>query len=452
MRVLILAAGQGKRMNSKIPKVAHKILDKPMVNWVIEVSQKVSDKIAIVLGTGFDAVKQLIDPNITIYEQKERLGTAHAVMCAKEFLKNDDNVLILYGDVPFISHNTLKLLYNTHIEHNNDATVLSVILDDPTGYGRIIKDSKNHLIRIVEDKDASENEKKIKEVNTGIAIFKSEKLKDALNKISPQNAQGEYYLTDAFLFLDKTEVIQLENNVEVLGINDRIQLAEVERKIRMEIMKKLMLSGVTIVDPYSTYISPDVEIGMDTIIQPQTFIYGKTKIGENCDIGPFTRIKDCIIGNNVKILRSECELSEIKDNVKIGPFSRLREGTFLEENVKVGNFVETKKTHISSNSKAQHLTYLGDTYVGKNVNIGAGTITCNYDGKNKFQTYIDDDAFIGSNTSLVAPVKVGKNSLIGAGSVITKDVPEDSLALGRAQQINKVNWVKEKKENNLKGE
>jgi bifunctional UDP-N-acetylglucosamine pyrophosphorylase/glucosamine-1-phosphate N-acetyltransferase len=277
-------------------------------------------------------------------------------------------------------------------------------------------------------------------------------LKDSLNKISPQNAQGEYYLTDVFLFFDKTEVIQLENNVEVLGINDRIQLFEVERKIRMEIMKKLMLNGVTIVDPYSTYISPDVEIGMDTIIQPQTFIYGKTKIGENCDIGPLTRIKDCIIGNNVKILRSECELSEIKDNVKIGPFSRLREGTFLEENVKVGNFVETKKTHISSNSKAQHLTYLGDTYVGKNVNIGAGTITCNYDGKNKYQTYIDDYAFIGSNTSLVAPVKVGKNSLIGAGSVITKDVPEDSLALGRAQQINKLNWVKEKKENNSKGE
>lgn len=452
MRVLILAAGQGKRMNSKIPKVAHKILDKPMVNWVIEVAQKVSDEIAIVLGTGFDIVKQLIDTNITIYEQKERLGTAHAVMCAKDFLKNGDNVLVLYGDVPFISYNTLNLLYNTHLEHNNDATVLSVVLDDPTGYGRIIKDSKNRLIKIVEDKDASVNEKNIKEVNTGIAIFKSDKLKDSLNKISPQNAQGEYYLTDVFLFFDKTEVIKLENNVEVLGINDRIQLFEVERKIRMEIMKKLMLNGVTFVDPYSTYISPDVEIGMDTIIQPQTFIYGKTKIGENCDIGPLTRIKDCIIGNNVKILRSECELSEIKDNVKIGPFSRLREGTFLEENVKVGNFVETKKTHISSNSKAQHLTYLGDTYVGKNVNIGAGTITCNYDGKNKYQTYIDDYAFIGSNTSLVAPVKVGKNSLIGAGSVITKDVPEDSLALGRAQQINKLNWVKEKKENNSKGE
>ncbi|HOB16640.1 MAG TPA: bifunctional UDP-N-acetylglucosamine diphosphorylase/glucosamine-1-phosphate N-acetyltransferase GlmU [Defluviitoga sp.] len=452
MRVLILAAGQGKRMNSKIPKVAHKILDKPMVNWVIDVAQKVSEEIAIVLGNGFEIVKQLIDPSIAIFEQKEQLGTAHAVMCAKDFLKKGDNILILYGDVPFISKETLDLLQRTHIEHNNDATVLSVVLDDPTGYGRIIKNSKNQLIKIVEDKDSSENEKNIKEVNTGIAIFNSEKLKDALDKVKPQNVQGEYYLTDVFLFLDKTEVIQLENNAEVLGVNDRIQLAEVERKIRMEIMKKLMLSGVTIVDPYSTYISPDVEIGIDTIIQPQTFIYGRTIIGENCEIGPLTRILNCKIGNKVKIIRSECELSEIKDNVKIGPFSRLREGTFLEENVKIGNFVEIKKTHIATNSKAQHLTYLGDTYVGKNVNIGAGTITCNYDGRKKYETFIDDDSFIGSNASLVAPVKIGKNTLIGAGSVITKDVPDDSLALGRAQQVNKLNWVKEKWKNNLKGE
>jgi len=434
-------------MKSKIPKVAHKILDKPMINWVIDVAKKITDEIGIVLGNGKDLVKELLDENVKIFEQKERLGTGHAVLCAEQFL-DDSDILILYGDVPFISYHTLNSLIERHLKDNNSSTILSVRLENPTGYGRIIK-NEDKFVKIVEEKDANPSEKQIKEVYTGIAVYKGEQLKEALHHITPQNAQGEYYLTDVFQRLKRVGVVELENEIEVMGINDRIQLAEAEKKIRYEILKKHMLNGVTIQDPDSTYISVDVSIGPDTIIYPQTFIYGKTTIGEDCEIGPLTRIKDCIIEDNVKIIRSECELSSIQKNVSIGPFSRLREGTELQENVKIGNFVETKKTKISRNSKAQHLTYLGDTYVGKDVNVGAGTITCNYDGKKKNKTFIDDGAFIGSNTSLVAPVNVGKNSLIGAGSVITKDVPDNALALARAHQINKENWVLKRNSENV---
>ncbi|POZ92106.1 bifunctional UDP-N-acetylglucosamine diphosphorylase/glucosamine-1-phosphate N-acetyltransferase GlmU [Petrotoga halophila] len=447
MKVLILAAGQGKRMKSKIPKVAHKILDKPMINWVTDVAKKITEDIGIVLGNGKDQVKELLDENVKIFEQKERLGTGHAVLCAEQFL-DDSDILILYGDVPFISCQTLNSLIERHLKDNNSSTILSVRLEDPTGYGRIIK-NEDKFVKIVEEKDADTSEKQIKEVYTGIAVYKGEQLKEALHRITPQNAQGEYYLTDVFELLEKVGVVELENEIEVIGINDRIQLAEAEKKIRKEILKKHMLNGVTIQDPDSTYISADVSIGADTIIYPQTFIYGKTTIGKDCEIGPLTRIKDCIIEDNVKIIRSECELSRIQKNVSIGPFSRLREGTELQENVKIGNFVETKKTKISCNSKAQHLTYLGDTYVGRNVNIGAGTITCNYDGKKKNKTFIDDGAFIGSNTSLVAPVNIGKNSLVGAGSVITKDVPDNALTLARAHQINKENWVLKRDSQNV---
>jgi len=434
-------------MKSKIPKVAHKILDKPMINWVTDVAKKITEDIGIVLGNGKDQVKELLDENVKIFEQKERLGTGHAVICAEKFL-DDNDILILYGDVPFISYHTLNTLIERHLKDNNSSTILSVRLEDPTGYGRIIK-NEDKSVKIVEEKDADTSEKQIKEVYTGIAVYKGEQLKEALHYITPQNAQGEYYLTDVFEYLEKVGVVELENETEVIGINDRIQLAQAEKKIRNEILKKHMLNGVTIQDPDSTYISADVSIGPDTIIYPHTFIYGKTTIGEDCEIGPLTRIKDCIIEDNVKIIRSECELSRIQKNVSIGPFSRLREGTELQENVKIGNFVETKKAKISCNSKAQHLTYLGDTYVGRNVNIGAGTITCNYDGKKKNKTFIDDGAFIGSNTSLVAPVNIGKNSLVGAGSVITKDVPDNALTLARAHQINKENWVLKRDSQNV---
>ncbi|HQQ16957.1 MAG TPA: bifunctional UDP-N-acetylglucosamine diphosphorylase/glucosamine-1-phosphate N-acetyltransferase GlmU, partial [Fervidobacterium sp.] len=280
----------------------------------------------------------------------------------------------------------------------------------------------------------------------GIYIFSGKFLLENIEKISNNNAQKEYYLTDAVAFSQHAGTVLLEDPIEVSGVNDRIQLAQLESIARQRILENLMLSGVTIVDPESTFIGPDVEIGMDSIIHPFTIIEGRTIIGQDCDIGPYSHIVESKIGNNAKVVRSEVEMTTIEDNVSVGPYSRLREGTVLKEHVKIGNFVETKKSVIGNRSKAQHLTYLGDATVGNDVNIGAGTITCNYDGRNKYPTSIDDNAFIGSNSSLVAPVKIGKGTIVGAGSVITKDVPEDSLALGRAMQVNKEGWAKIKRE------
>jgi bifunctional UDP-N-acetylglucosamine pyrophosphorylase/glucosamine-1-phosphate N-acetyltransferase len=444
MKILILAAGMGKRMKSKKPKVMHEIMEKPMLNWVIDTSKKLTSEIAVVLGHGINQVKTIVDDDVKIFEQKEMLGTGHAVMSAEEFLEGDE-LLILYGDVPLISEKTLKDLILKHRNNKNSATILTVDLDDPSGYGRIVRDSDGNFKKIVEHKDCNEDEIKIKEINSGIAIYNIGELKNALKKINNNNTQKEYYLTDTFLHFKKVQTHKIKDITEVTGVNNRIQLSELEKKARENKLKELMLSGVTIIDSESTYISPDVEIGIDTIIYPQTFIYGNTKIGEECVIGPMTRIKNSQIGNNSIILRSECEEATIKNNVSVGPFARLRTGTILEDEVKIGNYVETKKTTIQKGSKAQHLTYLGDTEIGNKVNIGAGTITCNYDGKNKHKTKIDEGAFIGSNSSLVAPVTIGKNVTIAAGSVITKDVPDNALAFGRAKQVTKEGKSKFKK-------
>ncbi|MBO8161266.1 MAG: bifunctional UDP-N-acetylglucosamine diphosphorylase/glucosamine-1-phosphate N-acetyltransferase GlmU [Thermosipho sp. (in: Bacteria)] len=443
MKVLILAAGLGKRMKSKYPKVIHKILGKPMINWVIDTA-RVFGKVGVVLGYKAEEVKKFLPDDIEIYIQEEQLGTGHAVLCAKEFIDENENLLILYGDVPFISQVTLKKLEQEHLKMNNEVTILTAILENPAGYGRIVKEGNK--IRIVEDKDATSEIKEIKEINTGIYIFNGKFIKKNLDNLNNKNAQGEYYLTDVVSFAEKVSTVITEDIFEVTGINDKVQLAKLEKEMRKRINEKLMLEGVRIIDPEVVYIEPNVKIGKDTIIYPFTFIEGETEIGEDCEIGPMTRIKDSKIGNNVKINRSEIEKTIIEDNVSVGPFSRLREGTHLKNKVKIGNFVETKKTLVGENTKAQHLTYLGDATIGKDVNIGAGTITCNYDGKKKHPTTIEDGAFIGSNNSLVAPVKIGKNAITGAGSVITNDVPDDSLALGRARQINKEGWVKNKRE------
>ncbi|SHH31535.1 bifunctional UDP-N-acetylglucosamine diphosphorylase/glucosamine-1-phosphate N-acetyltransferase GlmU [Thermosipho atlanticus] len=445
MKILILAAGLGKRMKSKYPKVVHNVLGKPMINWVIETAKNLG-KVGVVLGYKYEEVKKVILNNVEIFIQNEQLGTGHAVMCAKDFIDENDDLLILYGDVPFITVETLEKLKNEHEIKNNDVTILTAILENPSGYGRIIREGNK--IRIVEEKDANDEIKRIKEINTGIYIFKGEFIKKNLANLNNKNAQEEYYLTDIISFSNKVSTVLVEDILEVTGINDKFQLALLEKEMRRRINTKLMLEGVRIIDPENVYIDATVKIGKDSIIYPFTFIEGETVIGEDCIIGPMTRIKDSKIGNNVKIIRSEVEKATIEDNVSVGPFSRLREGTHLKENVKIGNFVETKKSIVGTNSKAQHLTYLGDATIGNNVNIGAGTITCNYDGKNKHPTFIDDNAFIGSNSSLVAPVKIGKNSIIGAGSVITNNVPEDTLALGRARQINKEGWVKTKREEN----
>ncbi|QTA37324.1 bifunctional UDP-N-acetylglucosamine diphosphorylase/glucosamine-1-phosphate N-acetyltransferase GlmU [Thermosipho ferrireducens] len=444
MRVLILAAGLGKRMKSKYPKVIHPILGKPMINWVIDTAKNFGET-AVVLGHGAEYIKDVIQDDIKTFYQEKQLGTAHAVMCAYDFIDPDDNFLILYGDVPFITIETLKSLEKTHVKGNKDVTILTAILDNPRGYGRILRGEK---IRIVEDKDATDEIAKIREINTGIYVFNGRFLIENIKKIKNNNAQKEYYLTDILLFANNIGTVTVEDTFEISGINNRVQLAYVEKEIRKRINEKLMLEGVRIIDPENTYIDVSVKIGKDTVVYPMTFIEGDTTIGEDCVIGPMTRIKDSTIGNNVKIIRSEVEKSVIDNNVSVGPFSRLREGTHLSLNVKIGNFVETKKTFVGNNSKAQHLSYLGDTTIGNNVNIGAGTITCNYDGRKKHPTFIADNAFIGSNSSLVAPVRIGANSIVGAGSVITRDVPDNALALGRARQINKEGWVKHKREDN----
>lgn len=443
MKVLILAAGLGKRMKSKYPKVVHKILGKPMINWVVDLGKKFGE-VGVVVGHKAEIVKSYLPQDVKTYLQEPQLGTGHAVMCAKQFITAGDDILILYGDVPLLKPETIEKLAQTHARAKADVTVLTFIADDPTGYGRIVRNGEK--IRIVEHKDANEEQLKIKEVNSGIYVFSGKFLLENLDKLLNNNAQGEYYLTDLVEMASKVETVLLDDPVQVSGVNDRVQLAQLESVAKERILKELMLSGVTVVDPASTFVGPDVKIGIDTIIHPFTILEGNITIGEDCEIGPYTRIKDSTIGNNVKIMRSEVEGAIIENNVSVGPFARLREGTVLKEKVKIGNFVETKKSVIGKNSKAQHLTYLGDATIGEDVNIGAGTITCNYDGYKKYPTSIGDGAFIGSNSSLVAPVKIGKGAIVGAGSVITEDVPDDALALGRARQVIKENWAKMKRE------
>ncbi|AAD36696.1 bifunctional N-acetylglucosamine-1-phosphate uridyltransferase/glucosamine-1-phosphate acetyltransferase [Thermotoga maritima MSB8] len=442
MRALVLAAGKGTRMKSKIPKVLHPLSGRPMIEWVIETAGKVAQKVGVVLGFEAELVRKALPEWVDVFVQGEQLGTAHAVMCAKDFIEPGDDVLILYGDVPLISENTLKRMIEEH-RKGADVTILVADLEDPSGYGRVIQDGDKY--RIIEDTDLPEELKSVTTINTGFYVFSGDFLLRALPEIKNENAKGEYYLTDAVNFAEKVRVVRTDDLLEITGVNTRKTLVWLEEQLRMRKIEELLENGVTILDPATTYIHYSVEIGMDTVIYPMTFIEGKSRVGENCEIGPMTRIVDCEIGNNVKITRSECFKSVIEDDVSVGPFARLREGTILKKSSKIGNFVEIKKSTIGEGTKAQHLSYIGDAFVGKNVNVGAGTITCNYDGKKKNPTFIEDGAFIGSNSSLVAPVRIGKGALIGAGSVITEDVPPYSLGLGRARQVVKEGWVLKKR-------
>ncbi|MDK2785974.1 MAG: bifunctional UDP-N-acetylglucosamine pyrophosphorylase / glucosamine-phosphate N-acetyltransferase [Thermotoga sp.] len=443
MKALILAAGKGTRMKSRIPKVLHRLSGKSMIEWVVDTAGKVAQEVGVVLGFEAEKVRKHLPEWVRIFIQEEQLGTAHAVMCARSFLEPDDDVIILYGDVPLISENTLKRMIEEH-RKGADVTILVADVEDPSGYGRVVEDGGRY--RIIEEVDLPENLKGVKTINTGFYVFSGEFLLEVLPKIKNDNAKGEYYLTDAVNLAENVRVVRTADPLEITGVNTRKTLVWLEDQLRRRKIEELLENGVTILDPNTTYIHYSVEIGMDTIVYPMTFIEGKTRIGEGCEIGPLSRIVDCEVGNNVKIMRSECFKSVIEDDVSVGPFARLREGTVLKKSSKIGNFVEIKKSTIGEGTKAQHLSYIGDAYVGMNVNIGAGTITCNYDGKRKNPTFIEDETFIGSNTSLVAPVRIGKGALIGAGSVITEDVPPYSLGLGRARQIVKEGWVLKRKE------
>lgn len=448
--VIILAAGQGKRMKSKYPKVLHKICGKPMLEYVLDNvrSLKVKEKI-LVIGHKADKIIESVKGDMKYVVQKELLGTGHAVMQTEKLLKGyNGNVLILYGDVPLLSLSTVKSLIKYYLKEDAICAVITAYLDNPYGYGRIIRNEKGEVIRVVEEKEADEEEKKIKEINSGIYCFKAHSLFSALKEIKKDTAQSEYYLTDVISALnrrrEKVVALKIENPEEIRGINTRWELQEIEKIVRCKILKTLSLKGVNIVSPETTFIEKNVKIGKDTIIYPFTYISGKTVIGEDCEIGPFAYLKDVKIKDKVKIVFSYIGESKIGKETNVGPFSQIRPETKIGEKVRVGNFVEIKKSEIKNNVSISHLSYIGDAEIGDNVNIGAGTITCNYDGRKKHKTKIEDNAFIGSNTILVAPVKIGKFSYTGAGSTITKNVPDYALGIERTKQKNILGWKRRK--------
>lgn len=443
---IILAAGKGTRMCSAIPKVLHKIANRPLLRHVYDMSYQLNNNaIKIVYGHGANLVRKVLaDIDVSWVEQKQQLGTGHAVQQVSDQISDSDIVLILYGDVPLLKLATVKgLLANVS---DKTLALLTVNLKNPIGYGRIVRDSSGKVIKIVEEKDASITEKKIVEGNTGIMAVQGNKLKKWLNQLSNNNAQGEYYLTDIIemAVADQITIIttQPESVDEVLGVNNRIQLSHLERVYQQEQAIMLMERGVTLMDPARFDLRGTiVELGIDIVCDVNVIIEGENSIGNNVIIGANTHIKNSSIGDNVEIL-ANCiiENSVVGQGSKIGPYARLRPETVLAENVHIGNFVELKKSTVASFSKINHLSYIGDATVGAQVNIGAGTITCNYDGVNKFRTIIEDGAFIGSDTQLIAPVTVGKNATIGAGSTITRDSPENQLTLSRAKQMTLAGW------------
>ncbi len=446
LQVIILAAGEGTRMKSDTAKVLHKVAGKEMILHVLDAVKNITNnKPCIVVGHNADDVCNKINDDVCFVKQEEQLGTGHAVLSAIDYIKDEGNVLILYGDTPLITEETINLLLKYHDDNKLDVTVATMILDNPFGYGRIIKED-NKFKKIVEQKDTTEEENLIKEVNTGIYCFNASALKLSLSKLNNNNNQNEYYLTD-------TLEILLNNNYKIgtmlsyccndfYGINSREQLAHAEKLMRNKINKKLMDSGVTLIDPEHTYIDQEVQIGKDTIIYPNVIIEGKTVIGKGCVLRSNTRISNCIIKDYVNIDNSVLLDSKIDEKTNIGPFAYIRPNSDIGKNTKIGDFVEVKNTKIGNNTKVAHLSYLGDSELGENINIGCGTVTVNYDGKNKFKTIIKDNSFIGCNSNLVAPVTIEENSYIAAGSTITENVEKNALAIARARQINKLNWHK----------
>ena len=452
---IILAAGEGTRMNSNIPKVLHKVCGKPILEYVIDASKKANiEKNYIIVGHGGEEVKEKFkDYDVTFETQpigkNYPYGTGYAVMQAIDHIEDNSNVIILYGDTPLIMDKTIEKLMEYHKKNKYNGTVLTAFLDDPIGYGRIVRDDSGDILKIVEDKDATEEEKKLKEINSGIYCFNGKDLKYALGKIDNNNAQGEYYITDVITILkekgDKVGAYRIEDPREIHGVNSRIQLAFCEKIMRERINKNHMLKGVTIIDPERTYIESGISIGKDSIIYPGAILVGDTIIGENCIIGQNSRIENSRIGNQVEIHSSTITESKVDDKCTIGPYAHLRPNCKLGQNIKIGNFVEVKNSTIGDNSKASHLAYIGDADVGKDVNIGCGVVFVNYNGNSKFRTLVEDSAFIGSNSNLIAPVIVRKRGYIAAGSTITDEVGEGSLSIARARQVNKNGWVDKKR-------
>lgn len=449
---VVLAAGKGTRMKSSLPKVAHEVLYKPMISHICDELKKIDVKeTVVVVGHKAEVVQSILGDEVTFALQQEQLGTGHAIKQAKSVLEHKEGLtLVLNGDAPLITQKTINELIETHLNSNNYATIVSAHCDVTKPFGRLVRDEQGNVTHIVEFKDATDKQKAITEMNAGVYCFDNQELFKALDQINNNNAQNEYYITDVVSIMNQSGLkvgsYVIDDFDEVGGINDRLDLANATSKLQERINREHMLNGVTIIDPKSTYIGRDVVIGSDTVIEPGCVLKGHTSIGGNCHIGPYCEFDNVTVKDHVEIKFSVISDSIIEKGVDIGPYARLRKDCHILENVHMGNFVEMKNTTFGVGSKCAHLSYIGDATVGKDVNIGCGTITSNYDGKNKFKTTIKDNVFVGCNSNLVAPVTLENNAYIAAGSTITQNVLEEDFAIARARQVNKTGYAKILKE------
>lgn len=445
---IVLAAGEGTRMKSKHPKVMHKLLDRPLIDWAVRaVREAGASRIVVVVGNGADEVRDELKGQVDVefVEQTERLGTGHAVRVVRDALGDFEGpVVVTYGDTPLVRPDTIRSLVDEATSQHNACTVLTMTPPDPTGYGRIIQ-KNGQVTAIVEEKDCTPEQRKITECNSGIYCFCGRRLSENIDKVGNDNAKGEYYLTDMVgIYAEMGEpvsAVHCDDYTELLGVNSRPQLADATKIMQTRINEQLMSEGVTMLDPSLVWVGPDVTVGRDTTLMPMTMLFGKTTVGEDCVVGPNSRLTNATVGDGCTVDETVIVDSAIDDYVNCGPRAYLRGGAHLHNHAKAGTHVEIKGSEIGEGSKVPHLSYIGDARMGKNVNIGGGSITCNYDGKHKSHTEIGDHVFVGSDTMMVAPVTIGDNALVGASSCITHDVPAGALSLERSQQVIKEGWA-----------
>jgi bifunctional UDP-N-acetylglucosamine pyrophosphorylase/glucosamine-1-phosphate N-acetyltransferase len=447
---VIMAAGEGKRMNSSMPKVLHAICGKTLVEWAMHAVGEFCEKPVIIVGHGADQVKSYLGDRAYYVMQEQQLGTGHAVMMARGYLEGKDGyVVIMAGDMPLITQATIRRVVEAMNDEETEyaAVVLTSRMVDPTGYGRIIRRADGSVKQIVEERDATDKEKSIKEVNSSVYCFDIKTLLGFIDKLSNNNAQNEYYLTDCISMMSsngkKVRALPVMDLSDCMGVNDRVQLSVAARTLQQRINERHLRAGVTFIDPQATYVDADVRIGRDTVLYPGVVLEGQTQIGEGCTLSSSTHIKNSIVGSHVTLKASYLEDCVVKDGACIGPFAHLRPNSEIEKGCRIGNFVEVKNSVVGEGSKVSHLTYVGDADVGKNVNIGCGVVFVNYDGCKKCRSVVEDDCFVGCNSNLISPVRIGRGAYVAAGSTITEDVPQNALAIARERQINKTNWEKD---------